>query len=191
MKTVILQLELLDYWHIGTGLGLGPIADAVAVKDDLGLPYLPGKTLKGLLRDVCELAAETESNGWTERKVNSLFGRKGTDSTEGRLHFSNAEIDEDTRNWLSTESNKKELASSLFARIAQTAIDDEKGVADNKSLRVAEVTLPVVLTAEIEGPDNDDLWVKDLKQVLPMLRGLGTARRRGFGRVKCSFIEED
>ncbi len=49
----VLIVEISGWWHAGTGRGGGEDADAVVAKDRYGLPYLPGRHLKGLLRDAC------------------------------------------------------------------------------------------------------------------------------------------
>ena len=57
MKRLTLTFTLLSYWHAGTGAGRGGDADAVVQRDDDGLPYLPGKSVKGLIRDAVETYA--------------------------------------------------------------------------------------------------------------------------------------
>lgn len=52
----LLKLELHSFWHPGTGRGDGAAADAVVHRDADGLPELPGRTVKGLLRAACELS---------------------------------------------------------------------------------------------------------------------------------------
>jgi hypothetical protein len=49
----VVLVEISGWWHAGTGRGGGEDADAVVAKDRYGLPYLPGRHLKGLLRDAC------------------------------------------------------------------------------------------------------------------------------------------
>ena len=41
-------------WHCGSGLAAGADVDALVIKDSDGLPYIPGKTMKGLLREAAE-----------------------------------------------------------------------------------------------------------------------------------------
>lgn len=53
--------SLLTWWHAGTGRGHGEQADAVVQRTPEGLPYLPGKTVKGLLRAALVLGASLES----------------------------------------------------------------------------------------------------------------------------------
>ena len=45
-----LEFSLLGDWHIGNGREGGAYADALVVKDHLGLPIINGKSIKGLLR---------------------------------------------------------------------------------------------------------------------------------------------
>src|SRR5690625_450439 len=46
-----LQIQIFSYWHTGSGMGKGPELDATVIRDSTGLPYLPGRTIKGLLRE--------------------------------------------------------------------------------------------------------------------------------------------
>ncbi|MEJ2682664.1 MAG: RAMP superfamily CRISPR-associated protein [Gammaproteobacteria bacterium] len=47
----LLKITFLDYWHAGGSHGQGFHTQATVARDHDGLPYLPGRTLKGLLRD--------------------------------------------------------------------------------------------------------------------------------------------
>ena len=42
-------IKFLDYWHLGSGDSAGSMYDSIVVKDKFGLPYVPGKTVKGKL----------------------------------------------------------------------------------------------------------------------------------------------
>ena len=44
------SIEFFSYWHCGSGLAAGADVDELAIKDGDGLPYVPGRTVKGLLR---------------------------------------------------------------------------------------------------------------------------------------------
>src|SRR5699024_12014467 len=44
------QIKFLSDWHVGSGLGAGAETDAEVLKDENKLPYIPGKTIKGLLK---------------------------------------------------------------------------------------------------------------------------------------------
>lgn len=53
MNTRLLFLHVLSPLHPGTGQGVGVIDLPVAREKATGLPYLPGSSLKGVLRDAC------------------------------------------------------------------------------------------------------------------------------------------
>ncbi|MGI8912229.1 MAG: RAMP superfamily CRISPR-associated protein, partial [Chloroflexota bacterium] len=55
--TLELRLELLSDAAPGSGAG-GPLVDRDVVVDELGLPVLPGRRLKGLLREACQEVQE-------------------------------------------------------------------------------------------------------------------------------------
>ena len=55
MKTVKIKISLLGYWYIGTGHEAGAYADSIALKDRDNLPFIPGKTLKGMFRNSAQL----------------------------------------------------------------------------------------------------------------------------------------
>lgn len=56
MSQFIITLDIQSYWHIGSGEEGGSYADALVLKNAAGLPYVPGKSLKGLYRDGFEKA---------------------------------------------------------------------------------------------------------------------------------------
>jgi CRISPR/Cas system CMR subunit Cmr4 (Cas7 group RAMP superfamily) len=93
-----LTFELQSYWHIGDGKQAGVYADALVRKDN-GLPYIPGKSINGLLRDAFTMA---EKNDWFGRRENKqqlpittvLFGEGGPVGTEaqGLIQLTNATL---------------------------------------------------------------------------------------------------
>ena len=52
-----LTLRMLSDWHCGTGRGVPGGVDKVVHLDARGLPCVPAKTVTGILRDACEVAA--------------------------------------------------------------------------------------------------------------------------------------
>ena len=49
--TMILKMQ--GYWAVGSGKGGGNEVDNRIDRDSEGLPYIPGKMLKGLIKDAC------------------------------------------------------------------------------------------------------------------------------------------
>lgn len=54
MDARLLFVHALSPLHAGTGQGVGVIDLPVAREKATGLPYLPGSSLKGVLRDACK-----------------------------------------------------------------------------------------------------------------------------------------
>ncbi|MCP5517578.1 MAG: hypothetical protein H7A45_10020 [Verrucomicrobiales bacterium] len=198
MRTVTLTIELLSWWHAGSGLGRGGDADALVIRDRQGLPYLPGRTVKGLLRDALRLledhqeAHEAALKGATdlwfgeedkttprrdgEHDYHERPGRK-----PGELRFSNAALTDELHQWLAAEGNDA-FRQALFDRVTSTALNDA-GVVKDKTLRTVEVCPPLQLTATVSGPD-DGAWPELLKRCAPLVRALGSHRHRGLGRCR-------
>ena len=53
--TLNYTLTFFDYWHLSSGLSAGAKLDSTVTKDNDEIPYAPGKTIKGLVREMCEL----------------------------------------------------------------------------------------------------------------------------------------
>ena len=71
MRTIKYEIEFFSNWHCGSGLAAGADVDALVIKDNNGLPYVPGRTLKGLLREAATiLFADKELIG-------TIFGISG------------------------------------------------------------------------------------------------------------------
>ena len=137
-----LKIEFQHYWHPGTGSGRGSDVDAISRRDQHGLPMLPGKTLKGLLRDAL-------IRWYDENLATTLLGT-APDATEqgaGLLRISNATLEDDIVYYL---TQNPDLISGLYRNIYATAIKPEDGTALDKSLRGMEVIVPLTLYADID-----------------------------------------
>lgn len=192
----LIKAEFLTYWHIGTGRGSGQNLDALVEKDAQGLPYIPGKTIKGLFRDAFYKMDHWQSTQYTDW----LFGartaegkNKREETTPGRLRFGNLNLIE--RDYLIQHDNQAErkLIPHLFQTQASTAIHEQTGTAKEKSLRMIEVVVPVKLEGQIEyipsiHGDDHQLRLQDLPKLLEIAASLithiGANKNRGMGRVR-------
>lgn len=164
------SITFYDFWHLSSGTSAGPSMDSLVVKDSDGLPYLPGKTLKGLVKEMVELLDNT--------KVKEIFGDEGSNIASS--YFSNATLDEDTINHLVNDST---LKKHLFDKVTSTRIG-ENGIAVDKSLREIEVVVPLLLSGTIECEDEELIT-----QALGMIKQIGLNRNRGLGRCKIEVIK--
>jgi hypothetical protein len=192
MSTYILHIRLQTYWHAGTGRGLGAAVDAAAYRDADGLPALPGRHIKGLLRDALEQA---QAWGWAGHAdgvlLYRLFGQRtegvsaGEIPASGLLRVSDARLPEALRAWLGLDEQRS-LRAGLFRVLQSTAVDVKTGSAQDRSLRGIEVVVPLDLQARIEPlpgavPPSD--WAERLREVLPLVTAVGRHRTRGLGRA--------
>lgn len=177
------KIEMLSDWHVGSGLDAGADADALVLKDENNLPYIPGKTIKGLLKD--SLNEIKEAGKISDSEIEEIFGKKAEDyNTERKkAYFTNAKLS-DIEN---QEITSNELASQLYKNIASTKIG-KNGVAVKNSLRTIEVCIPLSLEGSI---DTDVENVDEvLEKAMKWTRYLGVNRNRGLGRCKFSITEK-
>ena len=166
------KVTFLDYWHIGSGISGGSRVDSTVLKDENNLPFIPGKTIKGLIREMAE-----EVFGEKSEFVIEYFGDEETKI--GKAYFSNCYLDENTQKGII--ANK--LSNNLYEIIASTKIA-ENGIAEDYSLREIEVTIPLTLYGEIKNIDDKK---DEFKKLLKMVKRMGLNRNRGLGRCE---IEE-
>jgi len=188
-----LTIDLKSYWHAGGGRDAGSVYDAVVQRDPDGLPVLPGRHLKGLLRDAF---ARAESWGWEhfEGLADTLFGHKPENSaapSRGCLRISDGMLPEAQRRWLASKEGEK-LRPALYAGLYATAVKHETGTALDNSLRGIEVAIPVKLQAAIEpvpGQTPPDDWAERIREILPLIDAVGAHRSRGLGRAELTLEE--
>jgi CRISPR/Cas system CSM-associated protein Csm3 (group 7 of RAMP superfamily) len=175
-------ITFLSDWHAGSGLGSGADADAVVIKDRDNLPYVPGKTIKGLLKDALLDIKEVQPKRISKDFIDKHFGDVVKDENgkvlktiPGCLFFSNAVLPVEERN-----EAMGAVSQFLYRNIASTSIDNTSGVAKKSSLRTMEVCIPLSIEGYIAGIDKD--VIPTLEMGLKMVRHLGANRNRGLGR---------
>lgn len=201
----LLTVELLDTWHVGSGKAEGRHLDAVVERDAFGLPHVPGRMLKGLLRDA---ARAMEAWGhWPAGTMERLFGsdsqREDGATHPGRVAVSNAELPPVERQWLSQEAARAQR-QALFVERFETAIDKDSGIAASGSLRGIERVIPLQLQCNVtllapqprqgqtlEGRPGQNAadWAL-LTELLPLVRAIGADKTRGEGRAQLRWHTE-
>ncbi len=189
MSTLIYQIDFFDYWHAGTGLVSGANSDASVQKDKEDRPFIPGKTLKGLLREAAETLQILGNEKITDNFIKEVFGERNLDNEEtsgtkrlekeAKSFFSNATLSANLQ-----EKIKKKNAKFLYQQIASTAIE-KNGQAKDYSLRSVEVTVPLVLYASIHNFDRNHQ--EAMNDCLKWIKRMGLNRNRGLGRCQFKF----
>jgi len=164
-----IEIKFFDYWHCGSGSSGGSESDLVVIRDDRGLPFVPGKTIKGHIREIAQIIGDNDF-------IDICLGNK--EGKDGECYFSNAVI---------KESIDSELIPYLYKTISYTQID-EKGLAKTNSLREIEVVIPIKLYGTIDFSDNAKRYEDDMREILKQIKRVGLNRNRGLGRCEISVV---
>lgn len=174
--SLTVQIALLSDAIFSSGYSIPGGEDIAIKRTEDGMPFLPGSTMKGLLRETIE-----NYLAWTgveESILHHLFGKEScadSNSTR-RLIFSDWIVDIQQTNlpqedWVSTRTF--------------TALEND--VVKQGSLRVAScLNRGVILTGTIICDSTDEAL---LKNAIPFLKWAGLLRNRGFGKVSTKVIE--
>jgi CRISPR/Cas system CSM-associated protein Csm3 (group 7 of RAMP superfamily) len=195
MKTIEYTIQFFSEWHCGAGLAAGADVAALAIKDKNNFPFIPGKTIKGLVReavkdilffkDIKKCKDFYEAFGYDNddeekgKKIEIL--EELENNGVGSCFFSNATLNETLTSKILEKEN---LVHFLYCSHSSTAIDDN-GIAKEHSLRSIETVIPCELYGSISDvPDSMEQYIKD---GLKLIKRLGTNRNRGLGRCQITI----
>ncbi len=205
MTDYVLQITLQSSLTSAAGEGRVGLVDRDVAFDEVGLPILPGRRLKGLWREAYRDVAEAWAlNRQSSIPVDQIFGEPGQKPGDGdaSLYIANAELQEapSLKPWLAYLQHHKiqklhpDDIVQHFADIrTQTAIDRQTGAARENTLRLTR-TLQAGLVFRaplrfVEPPD--EALLKALSLGAAALQHIGTARTRGLGKVCCRLLARD
>jgi len=178
-----LRIRLLSEWGITTGESDGFGADNTIVRTVDGLPYIPGHSLRGLLRDALVSLVDG-------KRIHKLFGQAGKDAGEsetGSLSVSRAMLAHDNE-LTETGMSIKEVGQALTLVRTQTKINAKTGGVKAGSLRSIEVAAPgLEFSADISVPDEDFVIVQ---RAALLVRRLGHSRSRGYGHCQMALVRK-
>ena len=167
-----LIIKLLSDACPASGEAFNSTIDTDICYDDLGFPYIPGKRIKGCLR---ESAIELGEWGYPI-DVEAIFG--GPKDKKGRLQLSSAwlehreqlmeQLEEARRGW---NIAQQDVINAFSYIRTQTAMDPKTGTADENTLRVTRVLRKgLIFRAEVAIPCE---YVADFKKCCANLRFIG------------------
>ena len=195
---IVLESDTL----IGSGEGFGAVIDNDIVFDELGLPYIPAKRIKGCLRQSAEEVNDMLALSGIAQKfdLDSIFGKPGNEES-APVFFHNLYLVgyENFRNWLKYYLDWEEWKQFLSPEIIldyftalrqQTAIDEEKGIAKEHSLRTSRLLRKgISFIGEINIIPKDKRTIDALSLACRNFRYIGTRRNRGFGKITCELLK--
>jgi CRISPR/Cas system CSM-associated protein Csm3 (group 7 of RAMP superfamily) len=209
MNALTLQFTLLSDATFGRGDGVAGLVDEEVQHDKYGLPFLNGRTLKGLLRAECAeilyavTQAKTDQSERWQTAAHRLFGAPGSGNEEiAIMRVSDACLPQDLRTALAEDFRSQDPAQREQKRIAtlesltavrrQTAMDAESGAPQEETLRTMRVIIrntPFEATVSFTTPPTqDDLAL--LAACVKAFRRAGTGRNRGRGRLQAELYDE-
>jgi len=190
MTPSFLEIEFLSETTFSQGRGSAGVVDIEVEHDELGLPFVGGKTLRGLLRDTWL----SMQNVFPELQDAGLrvFGPAQDIEERAILRFGDAALDPKIRQWVKAALtrkvyplSKREILASLTEIRWQTAEDRETGAPEETTLRAVRIVIRgVKLRAPLfwlETPKTEDLRV--LALTLLATRHGGLSRHRGRGHL--------
>ena len=176
-------------WLIAGGDSTVGTADMAPLLDADGLPFVPGRTLRGLLREA--VTQVDHAIGGASTHAARLFGtRKSsetdpTDSRDGSVRISDALLPKAIADLCKAPDDRRDL----LATIRRTALSKAGRSAKRGSLREMEVVVAgLQLVASIECGSAEDIEL--LAFAGGLVRNFGHSRSRGLGRCHLVFTRE-
>lgn len=185
-----------------SGSGFGNMIDTDIVMDHLGIPYIPGRRIKGCLRQSAEDLRDYGCEQASQEAIERLFGN--AEGNAGALTVGSAylpKIEEIRKAILDAENTKvlKDVASpakvpDLFTYVrGSTAL--ENGKAKDGTLRFMRVVshyspmnpmeeMSFECEIQLDDPKLEEL----LKLCCRATRHIGSSRNRGLGDVSFTYL---
>ena len=185
----IMQIQLLSDTLIGSAEGYGAIIDKDSVFDEVGLPIIPGKRIKGILREQAELL---EKFGGLNSVV-ELFGKSGlVDKNTEYLSVSSFTLADYQANkeYLKYLIQEGQISRSevieYFTTLRMMTSIDKDGIAADTSLRTFRVlNKGLVFTGELHFEPSQKIY---FDSIISLSRRIGSMRNRGLGHIQCKLV---
>jgi len=207
MQKIKIKITTKSPVLVGSGKSFGSIIDSDIVFDEVGLPFIPSKRIKGLLRDsaievldmfnACTLINKIDLTKKNEdyNLVEKVFGKPGNVEMPC-VNIDNFYIEEyniikkELSTILKSKYNKIFNSNDILAGFTEirrhTAIDPNSSIAKEHSLRTVrvirkEIRFESLISVNCFDSEAIPLIILACKN----LRKMGTKRNRGFGKIEC------
>ena len=201
MINLEVEIELCSATLLGSGEGWGSIVDTDTIFDKYGIPYLPGRRVKGLLREsaeeVLEMFDEAGINSVTRDSMKKLFGTPGNmlvpNCRVNNFYLRDYKILKQWIKWGATKYSiffSKDIIENVFTEIRQQTRVDKNGVAKENSLRTKRVLKKGLVFKGNVSIEDDKGFLKLFVFSCANLRRIGSDRNRGLGKVNCTVRKD-
>ncbi|GAU79971.1 RAMP superfamily CRISPR-associated protein [Fusibacter sp. 3D3] len=191
----VMKIELLSETVIGSGVSVPGSVDNDIIYNEIGLPYIKGKTLKGNLRESFENVLQWLK--YDQNQVYTLFGMEGVYNPEyGILNISDGNLSESVTHAIQIAINEE----TLYLQEVKYALTNERyfteieeGVAKSNSLRSVRTIEPGI---EFFSKLQINRTLSELEECLlaasiSIIKNIGLMRSRGKGSVECTLYKND
>ena len=183
----IIEIELKSETVFGGDGSVLGTADIEIQTDEYGLPYMAGRTLKGLIREQAEwYNSFLPKEKRLDQEILRLFGEPRKDNHDG-LKFGPAKLADAIYEFVKKHHIEAVEVLNAVTNVRSMTSIDETGKAANGTLRQVRVMkpgfrlyAPVFANAELSERERE-LFEKAVK----LVRHVGVMRNRGKGEVKC------
>lgn len=186
-----IRMQLLSDTIFGNGASIPGEEDISVLRDERGFPYYKGGTLKGIFRE--ELIQYLLWNDKSEEELQAVqkqllgIGGSSFSAEDRKMVFSDFQLSQNVRDVVFAQCKSKKNVLEALTHIRVFTRLDQNGIADDGSLRMARcVNKGLIFYGEISCQAADKEIVKS---VLSQIKGIGSLRNRGFGKVKLSVVE--
>lgn len=192
-----IEMTLLSDSIPGSGEGIAGIIDSDIIYDEFGIPFIPAKRIKGILKESARDLLDVGKLPQTQ--IDKLFGVRGSEKGTYFKISDGYVSDYDTiRVFLKVVNNNYKKAAALFNPEAvldyfsytrsQTTINED-GVAQEDTLRTFRILKRgLTFSFDVVCPAEHKI---DLTRICKVTRSFGTSRTRGAGAIKLELIDED
>jgi hypothetical protein len=186
-----LEITLENETNFSLGAGVSGIVDSDMQQDELGLPTISGRALKGLLVNVCSeiLYALDYPPVWEETALH-LFGARGEleDEADG-LFIGDATLAPDLVAHLHHQALPREDILAALTDIRRQTAMNEYGAPEDESLRAVRVVRRgLTFYAPLFFPTDPGEQERGLLAAcVKGLRRAGLGRTRGKGKLKAAI----
>lgn len=184
---LFIEMTLQSDAVFGNGLSMPGGEDIATQMDDQGFPYLKGNTLKGMFREelINLLAWTGKEKEETDRMVCTLMGEGGSEQLDEsrKVRFSDLTLHPELRKAVEEETAELSEHIVMFTYTRDfTSLED--GMAKEGSLRQCRCVKSGLHFYGTCVCDEQDAEL--VKEVLALIKWVGTMRNRGFGKVSIS-----
>lgn len=199
-KKGTIRIKLKSDLSVASGYSYAGLVDSDICYDDYGIPFIPGRRLKGCFRNVAESVLYM---CLSEEQIADLFGSWGSNRVQG-IQIGNAvldhyeELQEEAKSLIVQKKLTPQNILDQFTHIqSQTRL--ENGVAVDTSLRYTRVVdhysplshgkqEEMVFYAPVSFWDSDENEIESiLGKVVKATRNIGLKKNRGNGWISCEL----